>query len=424
MSILRPQSFLAKNTVWMTFGFAGRLLFLVAYFLIVARTLQSAEYGAFAGALALVTVFSPFVSWGTGNILIEHVSRQPDQFKNFWGMALSVTLLSSFVLLIICFGTGALILSPAVAVRLILPLALGMFLGDGITNLSGQAFQSFQKLGNTSIINFLSGLFRLISAILLLFLPILKSAQNWAILYMLSGFVPAMIGLIWVRIRLGWGSLRLSQMRGKWKEGFYFAVGLSAQGVYNDIDKTLLVRLSTDVISGVYSAAYRIMDATFIPVRALLASTYPRFFKKGENGIKETSSYALRLLPWTCLWGLVAMVGIILLSPLIPRFLGIEYSESSHVILWLSLIPLFRAGHYLAADSLTGAGYQSHRSLVQIAIAILNLALNLWLIPIYGWLGAAWSSLASDGILVICLWGLNFIFAKRMTARESIDPIN
>jgi O-antigen/teichoic acid export membrane protein len=36
-----------------------------------------------------------------------------------------------------------------------------------------------------------------------------------------------------------------------------------------------------------------------------------------------------------------------------------------------------------------------------LSVAALNFVLNLWLIPAYGWIGAAWSSLASDGLLAV-----------------------
>jgi O-antigen/teichoic acid export membrane protein len=48
---------------------------------------------------------------------------------------------------------------------------------------------------------------------------------------------------------------------------------------------------------------------------------------------------------------------------------------------------------------LTGAGLQSYRTIAQVIAAGFNFALNLWLIPQYGWHGAAWSSLATDATL-------------------------
>jgi Na+-driven multidrug efflux pump len=62
-----------------------------------------------------------------------------------------------------------------------------------------------------------------------------------------------------------------------------------------------------------------------------------------------------------------------------------------------------RSAHYFLADSLTGAGFQGVRTSVQLLVAGQNVLLNLWLIPDHGWRGAAWASLASDGMLMIGL---------------------
>jgi O-antigen/teichoic acid export membrane protein len=44
-------------------------------------------------------------------------------------------------------------------------------------------------------------------------------------------------------------------------------------------------------------------------------------------------------------------------------------------------------------------GAYRYRMRNQLAAAALNLLLNFWLIPAHGWLGAAWASLACDGLL-------------------------
>jgi len=58
----------------------------------------------------------------------------------------------------------------------------------------------------------------------------------------------------------------------------------------------------------------------------------------------------------------------------------------------------------MTGSALTGAGFQSWRTTAQVIAAVLNLGLNLWLIPRAGWLGAAWASVATDGALAILCW--------------------
>jgi O-antigen/teichoic acid export membrane protein len=62
---------------------------------------------------------------------------------------------------------------------------------------------------------------------------------------------------------------------------------------------------------------------------------------------------------------------------------------------------------------MAGAGYQSARLATQVVAALFNFALNLYLIPRYSWVGAAWASLATDGGLALLLWIVVFWLAKK-----------
>lgn len=407
----RANGVFVKNTLWMTLGLASRLGLQIAYFIIIARTLKPESYGAFSGSLALVSVLTPFVSWGSGHILIKQVSRQPDNFPVYWGMALSVTVLFAFILSAFSIGIGTYVLSRQIAWTIVLPLAIAEFFGGGLSTLSSQAFMAHQILSKASLILIINGIIRFLGALILIALPTPKTADLWAIIYMSTSLLSGLINLFWVKFELGWGPIGIKKMYTLWKEGFLFAIGISAQGAYNDVDKTLLVRLADSSIAGIYTATYRIMDTAFLPIRAMVQAAYPRFFIAGNRGIKESLRFSLHLLPWAIVWGLLIGLGLPLFAPLLPIILGPEYSMSSEILIWLAPIPLFRAFSYLAADGLTGSGYQGLRSIIQILIATLNIGLNFLWIPRHGWLGAAWSSLICDGMLALILWGTNIFLS-------------
>ncbi|PYV77572.1 MAG: hypothetical protein DMG96_10840 [Acidobacteria bacterium] len=65
------ESALARNTFWMLGGHGVRVVLQAIYFLLIARALGAAEYGAFVGAVSLMALVAPFSSWGTGFILIR-----------------------------------------------------------------------------------------------------------------------------------------------------------------------------------------------------------------------------------------------------------------------------------------------------------------------------------------------------------------
>ena len=135
----------------------------------------------------------------------------------------------------------------------------------------------------------------------------------------------------------------------------YFGAGLSAQTIYNDIDKTMLARMSTLDATGIYGAAYRLVDVAFLPpVRSVLNAAYTNFFRHGQQGIAtKIYSYAKKLLPKMVGYSLLAFAGLFIAAPIIPIVLGGEYSRTVEALRWLAVLPLLKTVHYFFADALT-----------------------------------------------------------------------
>src|SRR5262249_1776899 len=165
-----------------------------------------------------------------------------------------------------------------------------------ITTLCLQAFQAFERLHWTATINVILSASRLSAAVILLVVHRNPSALQWARFYLGSTVVAAVVGLTLVVIKLGTPIFTFERMAAEAKEGLYFSISLSAQTIYNDIDKTMLARLGTLDATGIYGAAYRLIDVSFAPVASLLAAAYPNFFRTGAGGIAATLRYARPLI--------------------------------------------------------------------------------------------------------------------------------
>jgi O-antigen/teichoic acid export membrane protein len=202
----------------------------------------------------------------------------------------------------------------------------------------------------------------------------------------------------------GWPETDLTALREDAGEGMFFSIAGSATTVYNDIDKIMLSQLADLASTGVYAAAYRVIDVSMTPIRSLAAAAYPRFFRKGMDGIGATYAYALALMAKTAIYGSAASAGLWLLAPILPHILGPKYDAVVPAVRWLALIPFLRCLHSFLADALSGAGLQRARMTIQVVAALINIALNLVILPRYSWRGAAWTSLGCDGLLVAMFW--------------------
>jgi O-antigen/teichoic acid export membrane protein len=400
-------------------GFGVRFVSQVAYFVLVARTLGSSGYGTFVGATALVSIFVPFSSLGTGNLLVKNVSRDRNAFRIYWGNAVAVTASTGIVLFGLVMALSTFLLPPEIPPLLVALVCLSDLFFFSILNLCGQVFQATENMKGSAGVYVLFSLFRLAAALTLFFLFEDPTPLAWGGLYLASGAASG--GLCFLLVARGFGLPRLAFLkdRAEFREGFHFSLTVSSQSVYNDIDKTMLARMQGVGAAGTYAAAYRFCDAAFMPVGAILYAAYSRFFLHGEKGIRGTLGYVRKILPVAGSYSLAAGILLFFAGPWLPKLLGGKYSDSVEALRWLSLLPLLRTVHYFGADALTGAGHQILRSYIQVGVAVFNVVLNLLLIPLYSWRGAAWASLASNGLMAASVWFIVYLYSRDGKKRNS-----
>lgn len=396
-------SSLARGTWSMLLGYGCRSLVQTAYFVLIARALAADGYGAFVGVVALAGVLVPFASWGTGQLLIQDVARDPGQFAKRWGNALVVTTASGLLLCTAVLGLSQWMLPASISIWLVVTVAVSELVFARLTDIASQAFWAFGRLKRTAAISVWMVTARLAAALVMLAVVPSPSPVAWGVGFLASSVFAAVLALALVHRELGAPDFAGAGMP-RIREGFYFSVGQSAGGIYSEIDKTMLARLATLQAAGAYGAAYRILDVAVAPLLSLLIASYTQFFRSGTAGVSGTVKFAKRLLPIATGYGALVGVGLWLCAPLVPYLLGEGYGDTVGALRWLALLPVLRAVQFLGADTLTGAGKQAVRSALYVIVAVVNVSLNLWLIPLYSWRGAAWASLVSDALLALMVW--------------------
>ena len=193
--------------------------------------------------------------------------------------------------------------------------------------------------------------------------------MQWGYVYFVCSVLAATASFTLVSLKLGRARPVFKRSAAEFRDGLYFSVGLSAQTIYNDIDKTMLVRLGTLDATGIYGAAYRLIDVSFAPILALLSAAYPNFFRAGHGGVASTLSYAKPLLKKSVGYAALISIMILLFAGLVPYVLGSEYARTTEALRWLAPLPILKAMHYFLSDALTGAGHQGLRSGIQASVA-------------------------------------------------------
>jgi O-antigen/teichoic acid export membrane protein len=392
-----------QNASWL---FAGQGLSFVVqgcYFIVLARLLGTTQYGLLAGAIALVSVVSQYGALGSGLLFLRYVSPDHSRFRVYWGNALiSIFLLGGLLAVALrLFGRWFV---GAASVPLLLPIALSDCLFQQLSGCAGQVFQTFEKMKFSTALILLASIFRCALAFGMLLALRRASAWQWAIGSLAVSAVSACIAFATVTRFFGLPSFSPSLFMRRLAEGFVFAMSGSTTAVYNDIDKVVLSRFGMDQANGIYSMAYRVVNIGTMPVMSIVGAAFPSFFRAGIQGIAATVPMARQLLKRTVVLGIAVAAVLFLCAPMIPHFVGKSYAESVSALRWLCLIPFFRCFHLSAGDAIAGAGQQKFRLISQLAAAVGNLLLNLYLVPRYSWHGAAWASLGTDGVLGAMNW--------------------
>lgn len=395
------ESRIVRNAGW---SLAGELFFIVcqlAMFLMVTNTFTNDVYGVFAGTVALMLVVGPFSSAGAGYLVVDRVVRKGEPLGPAIGRAWLTTFLGGIVFIGLLALLRPLVL-PQASLRLIVAIGVAELVFNQLVQASRFIGQAVEKLWLTAIMLSFGGLARLVLAYLYLVRYSSPNIEDWGIFYALSNGVAVVVGaaVIWryagARIRVIMAGPR------EVKEGLTFSINVSSAIIKADVDKTLLARFNRLEDAGNYSSAYRILGLAGLPNQAMADATYSRFFNM--KTLRDSRALAQKLSVVAIGINTLSAVFFIATAPYIVKLLDESYEGAATMVQVLALIPLLGALQLFAGNALSGAGHHRIRLLQTLSSAVINVALNLVLIPHHGWKGAAFATMCSEIFLLVAHW--------------------
>lgn len=410
---------IVRDTTHLSIAQGLRLVIQAAYFVLIARSLGPNSYGTFVTLVAMAGILGPFSGMGTPNLFIKNVRSGKRDAAICWGNGLLLTIVSGTAFSALMVATKH-VLHLTVGLSGLVIVCISDLIFVKITELAAFGFAASNRMKDNSVLTVIVSLLRLGGISVLVLILHKVSLEQWTLVYLLT----SVIGTLYVVLKCMrlWGSPKvdLAALRADIAEGVFFSIGSSATTIYNDIDKVMLSKLSDFESTGIYGAAYRIIDVSMTPVRSLVGAAYPEFFRRGVGGAAATYSYARSLIAKSSIFGLLIFTALWLLAPALPHVLGHQYEAAIPALRWLALIPFMRCVHVFLGDALSGAGFQRTRTGIQVFVALLNVGLNFLILPRYSWRGAAWTSLGCDAALVM----LFFTALSYRVRQESRLPVH
>lgn len=372
---------------------------------LLARTLGPDGFGVWVAALSYVGLFASFTELGLTNAATIKMSADPEHEAQWLAALSSLRMIVAVVLTVLCAAGIPLFLSSGASVGLVALILSGTVLLAGAGALMA-VFASRLRAGVPLAIGILQTVLWL-SIVVVLNLAHARPV-TLAVCYvaMLTTVAAVQVGAV---RRLA--SLTYAGSRQRWRPLLALALPLAVGGllvtVYYRIDSVLVFRIAGARESGVYGAAYRFLDVlTFFPA-AVVSALLPVFAATYADDPARTRSLVQRAFDMMVALGAPAVAVTLVLSPQIIRLLfGAGYERSAQVLPILMVgflaICLGTLGGYLAPV----VGLRWKIAAIAGVCVVVNVAMNLLLIPAHGAVGAAWATSATEGLSALLLLGL------------------
>lgn len=357
-------------------------------FALVARALGPADYGRWVAVSLLAALLLPLTTWGANSTFLRAAATGAPPGH----LELRITRLS--------LGSGVLAaLVAAVAAPRLLPgvgagtAAAVVFAEVGLLNLLGlralvaQGEHRFERYRNRSVHIVL---LRVGAAVVYATVWGGTGLAGWSVLYLASAALGAAPWL-WRAHRRRNQSLGTAVDAA---DAWLFVLTTLSLRVYDDADKYLLLRTGALVDAGVYAAAYRLASYLLVPVRAVLAQSYPEMLRLGASDPLAVWQAAGRAARRSVLVGAATALPLTGAALLLPTVAGTGYAGTAPLVLALAPALGLRGAHYAYADVLTVLGHQRVRAAAQLVSFSLPLAAYVLLIPRAG----AWGAVVATGL--------------------------
>ncbi len=389
-------------------GLALRIFTQAGVFITLARVLGASNYGTYAATLALANSVGFLSGLGVQTLIIRNVTRDPENLAEAWRRSLCAIIITAPVLLACYYGIVRALFSDKISIIACLSIGLADIIFTPLNMTAIGAYQGRERMGRASWLLLVPVLPRLGGALcmfpLAAILPSHLSLDAWSILYLISAFLAALYSLRLLSKDFNLSNKPIfSGTTHTLRDGFPFAIGRASDKIYNDIDKTMLARLSSAEAAGIYSAAYQIAILVMVPVYSLFLAAVPRFFRTGKKGVSATLVYALRLLPPMLAYCLMIGFGLFFLSHLITIIIGENYAEAAYALQWLAWLPTISLPRFFLQVILTGGDQQKNAVSILSAGCLFNIILNLWMIPIWSWKGAVAATYVTEIAMALAM---------------------
>jgi O-antigen/teichoic acid export membrane protein len=367
--------------------------------LLIVRTLGTTGYGEWATIFSVSTLLGYFASLGLSGVAVRYAAAEPEREADWIGgyATLSAALTVPVVIVYVAIMQA---ISTSDEMRIAsLILALAYF--SGVLSTLGTIFR--MRVRNDINIAFVSA-----NSVLWAAAVIFISAHKGGMVAFAAAFlgVAVVIQSSQALLAMRTAPVRIRGARAMWRPimrvGFAVGAGTLLTVMYARIDQVLVFELAPHRSeAGIYGAIYRILDtAGFLPA-AVMMTLFPMMsaaHPANPARVKQLMQLAIDYLAMLSLP--VLAFSFVAAEPLVELLFGASFAAGAKGLPILMAAYVVICFGYVSGNMVIATDLQ--RRYVRFAIVglIVNVAFNIPLIPLYGYIAAAWLTLATNIIVV------------------------
>ena len=226
----------------------------------------------------------------------------------------------------------------------------------------------------------------------------------------MSVYVAQVVGptiMLWIHLRFAYRSFGFAFDPAALKTALAFGlpmvVHLSSHWALEAADRLLIEKyLGRDAV-GLYTVAYGSTTTLFMVNQSVNGAYAPQFMRAhGKPGEERFVGRAITLVLLTVS---AATLGFVIFAPTIVRTLySARFAEAAPLTMVLSLAAPLHAVYLVHVGALFHASRTRVIPVLTFIAGLANIGLNVWALPRYGIVGAAWATLVSYAILAVLFW--------------------
>jgi O-antigen/teichoic acid export membrane protein len=410
------KSSVSKNIFSLLFGQTANLLLSFAGIIIAARYLGVNQFGEFSYLIAIVAILSKIIDAGIAPIIFRETSKD---INNHELIDLGITFRGGiFVSVYLAYNIIAFILkmnsSEIVFINI---LMLGIFFSSKYMNIRDVfeiPFKISLKMHYPMIFNVVDNMFFLLLVLFMAFRSF--GLSYFVIIYVISNLPGFFLLLYFLSKKFNYRfHININKLKWLFWESLPIFGFVVLSTIFIQSDVIMLKYMSNAYSTGIYAGASRLSLPFSIIPAAVVSTVFPLLVRNANlnnqvnNKINSISFKLLFLISFS-----LALIFSFKKLALTVLILGPKYIESaypSELLLWGNV---FLFLNFYALDLFTAYNKQIWNFYYSVIIVLINLAVNLVLIPILSYNGPAFSKIIAGffatGFIVYYLKKLEFKF--------------